>query len=99
MTDAQRRYMHARQRVESMMLNPAKELLEATAALIQDHKAKAAEAEKLEIRVDALLNMNEDGQFPARVALLQIWEFLGVNNQTAAMQKLRDLLHGGVMPS
>lgn len=71
------------------MLNPAKELLEATAALVEEHKAKAAEAEKLEIRVSVLLNMNEDGQFAPRAALSDIWEFLGVNNQTAAMEILR----------
>ena len=53
------------------------------------------ECDRLEAQVSLLLNMGGI----ERIALLELWEFLGVNNQTAAMQKLRDLLHGGVMPS
>jgi hypothetical protein len=47
------------------------------------------ECDKLEIQNSLLLNMGED---PAsRIALLQIWEFLGVKNQTEAMDRLRKL--------
>lgn len=48
-------------------------------------------AEKAETSVSILLNMNEEGNFTPRVALLQIWEFLGVEDQAAAMQKLCDM--------
>jgi len=34
----------------------------------------------------------DGGDFTARVALTQIWELLGVDNQTAAMAKLRDMV-------
>lgn len=49
------------------------------------------ECDKLEAQNSILLNMNEDGQFIYRVALLEIWEFLGVKDQTAAMEELRQL--------
>ncbi len=45
---------------------------------------------KLEAQNSLLLNMNEDGQFGARVALLEVWEFLGVDNQTDAMTQIRE---------
>lgn len=91
MTDAQRRYMRARDRMMLSHVTPATELLDATRALVDEHKAKAAEAEKLEIQVSVLLNMNEDGQFGPRTALMQIWEALGVKDQTAAMQQLEQM--------
>lgn len=47
------------------------------------------ECDKLEAQVSLLLNMNEDGNFAYRVALMEIWEFLGVRNQTEAMALLR----------
>lgn len=47
------------------------------------------ECDKLETQNSLLLNMNEDGNFPARVALLQIWELLGAKNQTEAMGVIR----------
>lgn len=47
------------------------------------------ECDRLETQVSVLLNMGED--FAARVALTQIWEELGVSNQTDAMAALRDL--------
>lgn len=46
-------------------------------------------AERAEAQTALLLNMNEDGNSSARIALLQIWEFLGVTNQTEAMEALR----------
>lgn len=94
MTDNQRRYMRARDRMMLLHVTPATELLDATRALVDEHKAKAAEAEKIETKISVLLNMNEDGNFTVRVALMQIWEALGVKDQTAAMQKLRDLQEG-----
>jgi len=49
------------------------------------------ECDKLEAQNSLLLHMNEDGQFAARVALSEIWEFLGAAHQTEAMQALRQL--------
>lgn len=49
------------------------------------------ECDKLEAQVSLLLNMN-DGDFAPRAALLEIWELLDVKNQTAALQKLRELV-------
>lgn len=47
--------------------------------------------ERLQRSNEILQSMNAEGpDWSARIALEQIWEFLGVNNQTAAMQMLRD---------
>lgn len=48
------------------------------------------ECDRLEAQVSLLLNMSED--FAPRVALLEIWETLGVTHQTAAMEKLREIV-------
>jgi hypothetical protein len=57
---------------------------------VRDHEREQLRlrVERAETSVSVLLNMGED--FAARVALCEIWEFLGVKNQTAAMQLLRD---------
>lgn len=46
-------------------------------------------AEKAETTISVLLNMDKD--FGLRTALLQLWEMLGSDNQTLAVQRLRDL--------
>lgn len=49
---------------------------------------RAIDAEtKFDVLQSIHVNMGED--FAARIALTDIWEFLGVNNQTQAMQALR----------
>jgi hypothetical protein len=59
---------------------------------LRDHEIEnlTRRADKAEAQVSLLLNMNEDGQFAARAALSQIWEFLGTKDQTSAMRMLRD---------
>lgn len=47
------------------------------------------ECDKLEIQNSLLLNMGEDPA--ARIALLQIWELLDVENQTECMALLRSM--------
>lgn len=47
-----------------------------------------ARAEKAETSVAVMLGMNGEKDFHARVALKEIWELLGVDNQTDAMEKL-----------
>jgi hypothetical protein len=69
----------------------ADEFLAACGKRNQEIEILRQRAEKAETRVSVLLNMNEDRQLPARVALSQIWERLGVDNQTAAMQALESL--------
>lgn len=44
MTEEQRRYMHARQRVEATLVNPVTELLAATSALLVAERRKGFEA-------------------------------------------------------
>lgn len=46
-------------------------------------------AEKAEAQNSLLFNM--DDNFGPRVALTSIWEFLGVDNQTAAMTQLQEM--------
>ncbi len=95
MTDAQRRYMKARQTVLETMVNPATELLDAASALVATQQPEinrlTLELQKAEVAVQMLRSMNEDGQFGARIALEQLWEELGVKHQTAAMAALREL--------
>lgn len=91
MTEKQRQYMKARQRVEETLVNPALALLNATGDLVAEYRNEAAKTESLHTTIQVLRNMNEDGQFGARIALEQIWKFLGVQNQTAAMDALREL--------
>lgn len=96
MTSEQLRYMHARQRFESAVVNPAIELLAATAELGDSYKHRAETAEKLleqmrPLWAQGFSNDSEAAQAHAN-ALSEIWNTLGVDNQTAAMAKLRILL-------
>lgn len=59
----------------------------------RDHEFEEMKTEAARLRTsNEILQgvLNEGDGFAARVALTQIWEFLGVTNQTAAMQMLRD---------
>lgn len=63
----------------------------------ESQPARDREVEDLRKSVDALRTSNEvlrnlipHNERAATTALEQIWEFLGVTNQTAAMQMLRD---------
>lgn len=60
---------------------------------IAQAEKRAADAEtKFEVLQSIHVNMGED--FASRIALAQIWELLGVDNQTAAMLKLKAVLSG-----
>ena len=58
----------------------------------EDHRLATAymNEKRANEQVSLLLNMN--GDFAPRVALLEIWETLGVTHQTAAMEKLRGIV-------
>lgn len=95
MTDAQRRLMHARSKVESFLVKPIQELLDATAALIEAEKSRGDAAEKIleELRPVWAQGHSSDS-VAAQVtstAIGQIWRELGVENQTDAMSALREL--------
>lgn len=57
------------------------------------------EKQDLERKVDALETLRpawaHGGPQVTAIALAQLWKLLGVTNQTAAMQTLRDLVHQG----
>lgn len=59
----------------------------------EDHRLATAymNEKRANEQVSLLLNMN-NGDFAPRVALLEIWETLGVTNQSAAMEKLRGIV-------
>lgn len=64
---------------------------------IKDYRCRIKEAEKLaaeaETRLEVMRAYKFDGpDFSARIALIEIWEILGVNNQTHAMQDLRNMI-------
>lgn len=96
MTDEQRRFMHARQRVMETHVNPITELLGACSDMV----AKAnRERDQAITTMEALRPVWAQGftsvsQAAAAngTALAEIWRALGVDNQTAAMARLRELL-------
>ena len=95
MTDAQRRYMKARQRVDSLYLNPLKELLDATFEMCADerHKREASEEVMAQMRPLWAQGYTDDSMAAQATgnALAEIWKELGVTNQTASMEALRML--------
>lgn len=97
MTEEQRRYMHARRDFEGFHVNKAKELLEATAALVASANARAENAQSA---MDTLRpvwaqgwSTDSEAAQSSAAALAQLWVELGAENQTDAMEILRGLLH------
>lgn len=93
MTDAQRRYMRARQAIEENFLNPLNEFRAAATGLAAAEKARADQAE---VALAALrpvwaqgFTSDSEAAQANGAALGEIWEFLGVTDQTAAMKALR----------
>lgn len=96
MTPEQRRYMHARQNVQEKLVNPVSELLEATSMLCAADRRRAEAAEALleqmrPVWAQGYTSDSEAAQASSN-ALSELWGLLGVDNQTAAMEKLRGLL-------
>lgn len=97
MTEEQRRYMHARNDFESFHVNKAKELLDATAALVATATRRAEETQKAmdELRPVWAHGWSTDSEAAqaSSNALAQLWEMLGVDNQTTAVEELQKLIH------
>lgn len=96
MTDAQRRYMKARQRVESFMLNPTTELLAATADLVADANQRVANVEEVmaQLRPVWAQGWTDEGVAAScsANALSELWQMLHATNQTQACENLRRLI-------
>jgi hypothetical protein len=99
MTEAQRAYMHARQRIDAVLLNPVTNLLDAAKALVADAEARAVSAEVAlkEMRPVWAQGYTSDSQAAQgwSCAVAEMWAFLGAQNQTQAMERLRDLVAVG----
>lgn len=97
MTEAQRRYMKARDRVVATLLDPTRELMEATREMIAEANQRAKDAEDVLAQLRPLWAQGYTSDSEAAQAtgnaLTQIWQALGVDNQTAAMERLRALVH------
>lgn len=95
MTDAQRRFMHARDRVMSTFLNPVAEMCAAATELCAAEKARADQAQTtMEVlRPVWAQGWTSDGVAAqaSSNALAELWQELGAQDQTEAMQILRDL--------
>lgn len=96
MTEAQRRYMHARDKVLTSFILPVQEFLDATSALCAAETQRADNTQKVmdELRpiwAQGFTSDSEAAQANGN-ALAEIWQVLGVVNQTAAMTRLRELL-------
>lgn len=96
MNDHTRRYADASENVRNKFLDPITGLLKATAAFCEDANQRASRAETtLEVlRPVWAQGYTSDSQAAQATAnaLAEIWQILGVDNQTAAMQRLRDIL-------
>lgn len=96
MTDAQRRYMKARQRVESFMLNPTTELLAATADLVDDANRRVATVEEVMAQLRPLWAQGYTSDSMAAQAsgnaLTELWQLLYAKDQTTAVANLKRLI-------
>lgn len=98
MTDAERRYMHARDRVQRSMIDPATELLAATRELVGEARQRAEQAEAAleSFRPHWAQGYTDDSMAAqaATTALSQLWELLYAKDQTQAVTNLRRLIAG-----
>lgn len=96
MTEAQRRYMHARNRIKSVHLDPIQELLDSTLEVYEDERKLREEAEDLlnTMRPVWAMGWTEDSQAAqaSANALAELWELLDAKHQTEAIGRLKDLL-------
>lgn len=90
LTDEMRRFMHARRKVQNTHVNPIVELIDAAEMM-----AAAAQVECASWRdsLEALRPVWTEmpNAYGTSVALAEIWQMLGVTNQTAAMEVLREI--------
>lgn len=92
-TEDQREYMQASKQFAGFVINPAQRLLDATQAMVAAAKEREKRAEEA---LEQLRPVWAQGWTSDSVAaqssvnaLSEIWAFLGVDNQTAAMSRLR----------
>lgn len=90
MTDEEREYAHARADFFGFHVEKAQRLIDATTAL----RAKAvAELDEAKDYISTMTPVWAHGEnYASAAALAELWEKLGVANQTAAMQRLEELL-------
>lgn len=96
MTDEQRRFMHARQRLVESHLNPINELLDACSDMVSKANRERDQAvTTMEVLRPVWAQGHTSDSQAAQAsanALSELWKALGVDNQTAAMARLRELL-------
>lgn len=90
MTDAERRYMHARRRVMDAHVNPIQDLLEQSLAVVNDYKRERDEARAVLEQLRPVWAHDITLQAPAN-AMSEMWALVGAHNQTQAMKRLRYL--------
>ena len=87
MTEAERDFMHARHKVRTFLTHPIDAAFDAAAVVIDGLKAEVAALEAMRPIWDDPANAD----YGPRIALTQLWQALGVTNQTAAMDRIRQL--------
>lgn len=95
MTDEQRAYMHARDKFSRFVIGPAKELLDATATLVNLATQRAEETQQVmnqlrPVWAQGWTSDSEAAQASAN-ALSELWQMLAADNQTDAVETLRAL--------
>lgn len=92
MTDAQRRYSHARRDFKAFHVDKAQELLAAVDAVYDEAERKVKEIQQTmeALRPVWAQGFSSDSQAAQAhgAALAQLWGILGVDNQTAAVERL-----------
>lgn len=100
MTEAQRRYTQARDRVVATHLDPIRELMEATRELIAEANRERDDAldrynvldkELRPVWAQGWTNESTAAQASAG-ALAELWQMLGAQNQTEAVERLQGLI-------
>ena len=91
-----KRYSIARDRVKSVFIAPLAELLEATEYLVAEERLAAKQSREASEALRPVWaqgwTSDSSAAQASAAALSELWQLLGAENQTAAMDKLRHLL-------
>lgn len=94
-SQAVKRFARAKQHVEQTLVNPVTELLEATTAVVAEARFERDEAKRLLEQMRPVwaqgFSTDSEAAQAATNAMSEMWAILGVDNQTAAMERLRRL--------
>ena len=96
MNHSTKRFAQAKQRIEEVLIGPCTELIESAMEVVAEARYEAKQTKDVmeQLRPHWAMGYSDDSSAAqaSTAALSQIWTALGVDNQTAAMEKLNALL-------